>query len=420
MTRINLNTANTRQVLWAILLIALSFRVIAVFVSDRRAEVYHEYMVIAQNLIDGKGYSWDEWGRAPLQPTSFLPPLYVYWCVAFQSSLHQDYTLMYIAQALVSALGVFLAYAVGRKMFSRETGIIFALFYAAYPEFAAYHTRPITEFLYLPLALALILGYLILKEHPFDARGAKAALLWGLACGITVLVKESAVLLIAALGLALLWSRRRDWRRVVTHIGFPAVAALLVALSPWIIRNYIVQHELIAIRTGFGVTAWIANHPGSTGTDKRLDGSYVLATQDSTYSEHMKAVLPPDEQDRDKLYMAEAKRFALENPGEYFRLTMRRLQYFVLFDETHPFAKNLVYRIGWVLLLIGGIRGGILAKRKGVLDPAILLSVGLLAVLYVPVLVLPRYRMILALWLLILAAYLVDNLFTRITRDGNT
>jgi len=110
----------------------------------------------------------------------------------------------------------------------------------------------------------------------------------------------------------------------------------------------------------------------------------------------------------------------LENPGEYFRLTMRRLQYFVLFDETHPFAKNLVYRIGWVLLLIGGIRGGILAKRKGVLDPAILLSVGLLAVLYVPVLVLPRYRMILALWLLILAAYLVDNLFTRITRDGNT
>lgn len=399
-----------RRLLLYIFVIALVLRVSATLISDRNHEIYHEYMVIAQNLLDGKGYSWDEWGRAPLQPTSFLPPLYVYWCALFQSFLDQNYTLMYLAQALVSALGVFLAFALGKKMFNRETGIIFALFYSIYPEFAVYHTRPITEFLYLPLTMVLILGYLDLKDKPFDRSGMNAALLWGFLCGVTVLVKESAVLLIAALGLALLWSRRDSWMKVITHFGAPSVVALLLVMSPWIVRNYIVQGELVVIRTGFGVTAWIANHPGSTGTDKRLDGSYVLATQDSEYVAYMNKILPPDEQDRDKIYLAEAKEFATENPSEYLRLTLLRLRYFILFDETHPFAKNIIYRIGWILLLFGGILGGILAWRRGLIDPSILLSILLLMLLYVPVLILPRYRMIPALWLLLLASYQVSNL----------
>lgn len=402
-----------RCALLYIFLLALGLRVAATVISDRNHEIYHEYMVIAQNLLEDRGYSWDEWGRAPLQPTSFLPPLYVYWCAVFQSFLSHDYTLMYLAQALVSALGVFLAFALGKKIFNRDTGIVFALFYAIYPEFAVYHTRPITEFLYLPLAMALILGYLELKERPFNHSGVKAAVLWGLLCGVTVLVKESAVLLIAALGLALLWSRRAAWMKVISHIGVPSVVALLLVMSPWIIRNYFVQGELITIRTGFGVTAWIANHPGSTGTDKRLDGSYVLATQDSNYVAYMKSILPPDEQDRDKVYLAEAKKFAFENPSEYLQLTLLRLRYFVLFDETHPFAKNIIYRVGWVLLLVVGISGGIAAKRRDLLDPAISLSIALLMILYVPVLILPRYRMIPALWLLLLAAYISAKLLGR-------
>ena len=123
------------QWIFALVVIAFAARAAVILGIGDNHRAYYEYMQIAQNLLDGKGYSWDEWGRALLQPTSFLPPVYVYWCAMFMSALSSDYTLMYILQAMIAASGCIPAFLIGKRMFSGTAGIIFAALYALYQEF---------------------------------------------------------------------------------------------------------------------------------------------------------------------------------------------------------------------------------------------------------------------------------------------
>ena len=145
-----------------LLLVAGAFaaRVIISVIFGENNVMYYEYMTIADNLLHGRGYSFDEWGRAPLQPTSFLPPLYVYWCALFMAWLKGNYLPMYIGQALVAATGCVPAFLVGRAMSSARVGWIFAVAYAFFPEFAFLSSRPVSEFLYVVFVLWILYLYI--------------------------------------------------------------------------------------------------------------------------------------------------------------------------------------------------------------------------------------------------------------------
>jgi 4-amino-4-deoxy-L-arabinose transferase-like glycosyltransferase len=376
-------------------------------------------MTIAQNILDGKGFSFDEWGRAPLQPTSFLTPGYILWCVFWMWISPFNYLPMYAAQAVIAATGAIPAYLVGRRLFSERTGWIFAVAYTFYPEFVYLHSRPVAESLYVVFVLWMLHFYLRLSD---ESPGSRAAIRWsillGLLSGIAMLVKEGAVVAAGIIGLLLLWRARTSVRALASHV-VPFGATLLLVMSPWMIRNTVINGHFVPIRNGYGITLWLGNHHGATGTDKMPDGSYVLKYMPQ-YLEGYEAFnrsLPPDEYRRDLAYRADARKFMARYPLEYASLCAKRLWYFVWFDPTHPIARSLVYRLGYILLLALAIPGAIFAWRRKTLDPILpLIYLGYLA-LYVPVLVLPRYRIIPILLLLMMASYAVDCFIQMRTRQ---
>ncbi len=400
------------------MLAGLIARIAVTLLAGENTRAYYEYMSIAQNLLDGNGYSFDEWGRAPLQPSSFLPPLYTYWCTFFMWLLGDNYTWMYISQAIVAISGCIPAFFIGRSMFSSSVGTGFAAAYAFYPEFVYTHSRPVTEFVYLVLSLWMIVFYLWIKEKwRQDGNVVKLSIGLGVVGASSVLIKEGASILAAAICVSLLWKqvpRLKLIRRCLIPMG---IAAILV-MTPWVVRNYIVQGEFIPVRTGYGLTFWLANHPGATGTDKTMNGEYILAHMDSAYQTAFESTLPADEQDRDRVYRAEGKRFVRENTAEYVSLTLKRLLYFVWFDPTHPIARNLIYRVSYILLLFLAIPGIIWAYHKKKLDPAIILSVTGYLVLYVPVIVLPRYRIIPVLFLVLFAGVSIAAIWESLSRQS--
>ena len=388
---------------------AFAARVIVSLLWGENTVPYYEYMTIADNLLHGRGYSFDEWSRAPLQPTSFLPPLYVYWCAAFMAWIGNNYVIMYLGQALIAATGCFPAFLVGRELYSPRFGIVFAAAYAFFPEFVYLSSRPVSEFLYVVLVLWLIYLYLRLNRLELTSpRLPRMAFLIGLLGAVAVLVKEATLVFMLMLGAAVLL-RRRKWLRTARRVILPMAVGGLLGMSPWIIRNAVVQHQFIPVRTGYGVTMWIANHHGSTGTSRGWDQRDIIYFMDSTYMAGLNARLPVDEQDRDLVYRAEVKRFVHEYPLEYVELCVRRAWFYLWFDATHPIANNLVYRVGYVLLLLLAVPGAVLAWRRRELDPLIpFVYFGYLA-FYIPVLVLPRYRIIPVLMLLMMASYLVNK-----------
>ncbi len=402
------------KALGTVVALGLAARVAVSVVFGENSQPYYEYMTIAQNLLDGKGYSFDEWGRAPLQPSSFLPPMYVYWCALFMGLFPGQYLWMYLAQAFVQASGCIPAYLIGKKLFSQHAGIGFAVAFAFYPEFVFTHSRPVSEFMYLVSSLWMVALYLEIRDY-WDRRKSvvRESIVLGLLTGVSILTKEGALILAVSIGVAVLW-KCRPRLRAIRRVLIPYSLAAAAVLSPWIIRNYVVQSEFIPVRTGYGLTFWLANHHGATGTDKTMSGEYVLAKMDSTYLARINDELPDDVQDRDRYYKQEGRRFISDYPAEYVSLCLKRLLYFVWFDPTHPIAKNLVYRASYVLLLLLAIPGMIWAWRNRKFDPAIALAMlGYLA-LYVPVIVLPRYRIISVLFLVMFAGVTLANLWHRI------
>ncbi len=406
---------------WLLLLFVLGMLVrvmVSIFFGENRIP-YYEYMTIAENLLNGQGYSFDEWGRTILQPSSFLPPIYIYWCTFFMWLSPHDFLIMYIAQAVVAASGCFPAFLIGRTMFSERVGLIFAFIYVFFPELIYLHSRPVSEFLYVVFALWMIYGYLRQKDGDLEASNAWVrAFALGVLGGITILVKEAATVILAAIMIALLI--RRPSIKTVRHYLLPMAAGTLLIMSPWIIRNAIVHKQFVPIRTGYGITLWLANHHGATGTDKTLEGEYVLAKMDSSYLNQMNRMLPKDEQERDKVYIAEVRRFIAHYPMEYLRLCGKRLQYYLWFDETHPIAKSIIYRFGYIFAMVFGVCGFLIAYRHSKLDPIIVLIYLGYLLLYIPVLILPRYRIMSVILLLLLSAYTIEFLWSTLYRNRPT
>jgi hypothetical protein len=84
---------------------------------------------------------------------------------------------------------------------------------------------------------------------------------------------------------------------------------------------------------------------------------------------------------------------------------VKRLTYFLWFDPTHPIARSKVYRLSYLLLLAFAVPGLLMASHRRALDPIVpLVYLGYLA-FYVPVIVLPRYRIVPVLLLLLMASY---------------
>ncbi|MDD5089252.1 MAG: glycosyltransferase family 39 protein [bacterium] len=390
--------------------LALAVRVAAVFVLADPHTAYYEYMLIARNLLGGLGYSYNDDGLMPMQPTSLFPPLYVYFCALFMNLSPANFLPLYLAQAVVGASGVIPAFLLGRKWFDERTGLIFAALYALYPEMIVLVTRPVPEFALIVIALWLIYFYARMRERlRASLPVGRSVLGLGIVGGAALLVRESAAVILAAIFVSLILAERNR-RRTLMRVILPAAAVMLIVLLPWMARNAIVQQKFIPLRTGFGLNLWVGNNPYSAGTARKIDGEKVRFTLPPEYAETFLNHLPDDEQDRDDTYFREAMRFIRETPADYLRLCANRLMYMLWFDPTHPLTGQVVYRWSYILLWIVAVPGAVMAVRRRWLDPVLPLTFLGFFALYVPIMVLPRYREVPVVILLLLAAFAVGQI----------
>lgn len=392
--------------------IAVVARIAATIFFAESDKVF-EYQLIAQNLVNGKGMVWDDWGRRPLMPTSMFPPLYIYWCVVFIYLFGQNYLPMFIVQSIVGAAAVFPAYNLGRWMFDARIGFAFAAFIAFYPEIVFLPTRGTPEFLFVIMALFAYSLYVRLKNHDLTDREllTDSALL-GLLIGIGALVREGMILVLGAIlfGIARKYGLR--WPAWKTSLA-PIIVAAGVVMTPWIIRNSIVQGQFVPIRSALGMNLWMGNHADATGSDRTSDGGYQASYLMEKNRDYYATNMPADEAGSDRFMMREALRYIREHPAHYAQLTLKRLGYFVWFTPHHALAANKIYRVSWIGALLFGGAGLMIVKRRRLLDPVVPMTFLLFMLLYVPVIVLPRYRIIPMLLLLLMASYTIVRLCDR-------
>jgi 4-amino-4-deoxy-L-arabinose transferase-like glycosyltransferase len=201
------------------------------------------YLLLAHNLLAGKGYAYAG------QPTAYRPPVYPF-LLAGAMKVFGSYAiaavrwLQFLAGLLTACLCSLIAGTLFGKA-ARKPALIVALFF---PTLIIMTGEILTEAL-ATLVCAIFL-YLLVRFFEKPSWGV----LTGLAAtvGIATLVRFN----MALFGFVVLWAvvfwkiPLSKWRAVALTIILPGVI-----VSPWLIRNYVVFHGAFVLSTEGGPTA---------------------------------------------------------------------------------------------------------------------------------------------------------------------
>jgi len=316
----------------AVLLLGLGLRVGEAW--EGRAPVYdaQAYAAIAKNLSEGEGFTA---GSKATQPSSnYSPglPLFVAGLYEVTGGVHER--LARVVLAVVGALSVLLAYLIGRRLgralqrpkSSEVAGVpaqdlqslkkgrygaqnsanvwpalVGALVVAVYPALLEYQGMLMSE----PLAATLLSGGVLAALWAWDG-GCVRWMLPGVLFGGLALVRPEylgvSVLIAIVIGVR---SLSRDWRSSLLPAAVFLAAALIV-IAPWTIRNASALDRFVPISTGGGQVLFAGTYLPSDGDPEKV-GAEVVAERPDLFS--------PQDAQRLRLEQILARLAQREDPG---------------------------------------------------------------------------------------------------------
>ena len=188
------------------------------------------------------------------RPSAFRPPGYPYVLGAVFRLTGvrnaSDDTRAHVAQllgALIGALTVGMIGLLAAQLWGRLAALVAAALAAVYVPLVTVGTAMMSEGLSTLVSLAALVAAL---QHRRSAHRWRWALLAGVLCGLAVLTRPNAAVLLLPLGLAV-WGRPR---LSLAALGPPValVAAAVLAVAPWTIRNAVVLDAFVPVTTQLG------------------------------------------------------------------------------------------------------------------------------------------------------------------------
>jgi 4-amino-4-deoxy-L-arabinose transferase-like glycosyltransferase len=292
-------------------------------VGDAVAYTYH-----GEQLARGQGYRSfvaafrtltpaERSGDFP--PTAFYPIGYpavlavVFWIV-FHTPIADDLPRAVGSFQLV--LGVATVAAVmeiSRHLFGTRVALLAGAIVAVFPSLVFYTAATHLETVFIFLVMVAVL---VVITAPWPRLTRKRLLLFGLALGLSALVRPLSLIVLPALALA--WALDGlSWRRTVAQLAWTSLAVAIV-ISPWLVRNAIVMKSPV-FSTGIGDALCDSRHEGAKGYFEIAE-QYCLAGY-----EH----LPLDEQEvkRNRENTRKAFEFVIHHPADEARLMFWRGYY---------------------------------------------------------------------------------------------
>jgi len=210
----------------------------------------------------------------------FHPPAYPFFLAAIYRLTDGSYLAVRVVQMALGLVNCWLAYLLGRQVFTRGVGLLFALFMAVYWVFIFFEGELLSPTLLVTQGLLLL--YLLIRwtDRPTFVWAGAA----GVVFGFYALTRANVLLFGPVVIAWAFWlSRRGDAVRPFLRMagGFCLGAAMTIA--PATIRNYIVSGEFVLITTNAGVNLYVGNNETSTGTYSGIPSLHGLSIENEYY-----------------------------------------------------------------------------------------------------------------------------------------
>jgi 4-amino-4-deoxy-L-arabinose transferase-like glycosyltransferase len=197
------------------------------------------YNQTADLIADGKGYvnPFDLAFHSSTHATALHPPawpllLSIVSAVSNEAAgiARTSYTDHRLAGVVLAPVLILLMGLLGRRVGGDRLGLIAAAVTAVYPGVVAMDGSIMSETLYGPL----VAGLLLCAYRVYDRPSWRSALAFGVVLAVATLTRTETLALLVLLGAPLAWHAGKGRRLVV---GAVMVAATVVVLAPWVLRN---------------------------------------------------------------------------------------------------------------------------------------------------------------------------------------
>jgi 4-amino-4-deoxy-L-arabinose transferase-like glycosyltransferase len=197
--------------------------------------------------------------------TAFYPPLFQFllagiYKVVGTSSGHSRWEAGRLFEALLGAAVVLLVYLIAARLWRPRVALVAAGLAAISPPLVMVGSSSLlSESLFIPLVLAAVLAALHFREDP----RIRWAVVSGVMIGAAALTRANGAFLVIPIGF-LMWVKRPRFSLRALAPPLAALAATIVVLVPWTVRNAQAFHRFVPLDTGTGYT---------------LDGTFNTAVQ---------------------------------------------------------------------------------------------------------------------------------------------
>ncbi len=333
-----------------IVLFGLLLRLFAVFYfGNFKSDFYWEYGEIAKNILKGNGYSLFYIDNSKLEfhvtsdsnPTksAYMPPGYTYFLLPFIKidNVGVRNALIYLVQAIISTLVIFLIYVLTKKMFDIKTALLAAFISAVLPEFiySCLSFTPTVIYQLLVVSI-LIVTFKLTERKQIYIYG------FGVLLAITIYFRSEFILFGFIVFITFIFYKM--YRQSVQII-----LIILILISPWIIRNIITFNEFVPLSTSFGLNLYRGNNPYNIGDwgDEKTNEEISKIKGDNL------------EVRMNNIFQDEAFAYILHNPAEVIKNIFVKEYYFWIINKNDKRTYNPAYLLPSVFLLIFFIYGTI-------------------------------------------------------------
>jgi 4-amino-4-deoxy-L-arabinose transferase-like glycosyltransferase len=350
--------ARERRMLLIMVLVALALRLAvltfgATYKFSEREDHFSfgwETGRIARSLAEGEGFSSPFHGNTG--PTTWIAPLYPYFLAAlfkiFGIYSHGAAWVALAVNSIFSALTCITIFYIGREVFGERVGRWTAWTWAVLPFIIYWAVR----FAWETSFATFLLSAAFLLALRMERRNRTRDWMWfGLVWALVALSNPSLLVFLPFCGL---WVAYRQWKNNAFRLTpvLLSSAIFLVAIAPWLVRNYRTFGEFVFIRGNFGIELRLGNGPTA-------DGAWMFWLHPT----HNKLQLARYQELGEVKYSRERLREAMqwigENPGRFAQLSLKRA-YFFWFGAPRPTrsilesqAKNILFSLSSILALLG-------------------------------------------------------------------
>ena len=214
---------------------------------------------VAASIASGHGFS-SPIRLVPSGPTAWFVPIYPYLLAGifklFGIFSYPSSLIIRSIDCAFSALTCWPIYSIGKKAFSTTVARAAAWTWVFFPGAIYFSVQWVWDTSLVALWMALLVAATL------ELRGSDRTDWWvgyGALWGIGAMINPSLISALPFLAIWAIWPLRERF----VHASKLAVASSLIfvaCIAPWTIRNYLVFHSFIPLRSNFGLELWLDNH----------------------------------------------------------------------------------------------------------------------------------------------------------------